>query len=83
MRSVGNSASVTLIWVSYGLVSKAAWTVKPVRVVVLTIRLTMAWWLTSGRPRQCFVMKLKRRCSMLFHLLVPGGKWQTGSFNSS
>src|ERR1700761_3242790 len=31
----------------------------------------------SGRPRQFWVMKLKSRCSILFHLLVPGGKWQT------
>jgi hypothetical protein len=23
------------------------------------------------------VMKQNRRCSILFHLLVPGGKWQT------
>ena len=25
-------------------------------------------------------MKLNRRCSILFHLLVPGGKWQTMIF---
>jgi len=41
------------------------------------IRLTMTSWLTSGLPRQFFVMKEYRRCSILFHLLVPGGKWQT------
>ena len=31
------------------------------------------------------VMNEKRRCSILFHLLVPGGKWQTviGSLSSS
>ena len=31
------------------------------------------------------VMKEKRRCSILFHLLVPGGRWQTviGSLSSS
>src|SRR5437660_4728606 len=30
------------------------------------------------------VMNEKRRCSILFHLLVPGGKWQTvmGRFSS-
>ena len=32
---------------------------------------------TSGLPRQFCEMKLNRRCSILFHLLVPGGKWQT------
>ena len=33
--------------------------------------------LTSGRPRQFLVMWLNRRCSILFHFLVPGGKWHT------
>ena len=32
----------------------------------------------SGRPRQFCVMWQNSRCSILFHLLVPGGKWQTG-----
>src|ERR1035441_193423 len=32
--------------------------------------------LVSGRPRQFIVIKLNSRCSILFHLLVPGGKWQ-------
>ena len=27
--------------------------------------------------RQFWLMKENRRCSILFHLLVPGGKWQT------
>ena len=31
----------------------------------------------SGLARQLRLMKLNRRCSILFHLLVPGGKWQT------
>jgi hypothetical protein len=31
----------------------------------------------SGSPRQFEEMKENRRCSTLFHLLVPGGKWQT------
>src|SRR6476646_4873765 len=31
----------------------------------------------SGRPRQFWVMWQNIRCSILFHLLVPGGKWQT------
>ena len=46
-------------------------------VVVAAISLTITSWLTSGRPRQFFVMWENSRCSILFHLLVPGGKWQT------
>ena len=46
-------------------------------MVVAAIRLTMTSWLTNGLPRQFFVMKENRRCSILFHLLVPGGKWHT------
>jgi hypothetical protein len=34
-------------------------------------------------PRQFIVMNEKRRCSILFHLLVPGGKWQTVIGNPS
>ena len=37
----------------------------------------MTRWLVSGRPRQFIEMWLKSRCSILFHLLVPGGRWQT------
>ena len=33
-------------------------------------------WLVSGRPRQFMVMAENSRCSILFHLDVPGGKWQ-------
>jgi hypothetical protein len=35
-------------------------------------------------PRPLMLMNEKRRCSILFHLLVPGGKWQTvmGNLNS-
>ena len=33
----------------------------------------------SGSPRQLDEMKENKRCSTLFHLLVPGGKWQTAS----
>ena len=38
--------------------------------------LTMTSWLASGRPRQFMVMWENSRCSILFHLEVPGGKWQ-------
>jgi hypothetical protein len=37
----------------------------------------MTSWLVSGRPRQFIEMWENRRCSILFHLLVPGGRWQT------
>src|SRR2546423_15531081 len=33
--------------------------------------------LRSGFPRQLSVIKENSRCSILFHLLVPGGRWQT------
>ena len=39
--------------------------------------LTTTSWLVSGRPRQFMVMWENSRCSILFHLEVPGGKWQT------
>ncbi len=43
------------------------------RLVVLLIRLTIVSKVRSGRPRQFIEMKENRRCSILFHLLVPGG----------
>ena len=46
-------------------------------VVVLAMRLMMTSWLMRGLPRQLVEMKLNSRCSILFYLLVPGGKWQT------
>ncbi len=33
--------------------------------------------LSSGLPRPFCELNENRRCSILFHLLVPGGKWQT------
>src|SRR5687767_1687087 len=50
---------------------------KPVCVRVDAIRLTTVAKLTSGLPRQFIAICENRRCSILFHLLVPGGKWQT------
>src|SRR6478735_12248733 len=38
---------------------------------------TMTWWLVRGLPRQFMVMWENSRCSILFHLEVPGGRWQT------
>ena len=57
--------------------SSAACTRSPVRVVVAAMVWTMTSWLVSGRPRQFMVMWENSRCSILFHLEVPGGKWQT------
>jgi len=33
----------------------------------------MVAWSVSGRPRQFWVMRQNRRCSILFHFDVPGG----------
>ena len=49
-------------------------TAKPAFVVVAAMRFTITWWVINGLPRQFCVMKENRRCSILFHLLVPGGK---------
>jgi hypothetical protein len=57
-------------------VSSSACTLSPVRVVVAAMALTTTSWLVSGRPRQFMVMWENSRCSILFHLEVPGGKWQ-------
>ena len=50
-------------------------------MVVHPMRLTMTAWLSSGLPRQFSVIWQNIRCSILFHLLVPGGKWHTEIFN--
>ena len=52
-------------------------TVSPAAVVVAAMVSMMTWWLASGRARQVRVMWQNSRCSILFHLQVPGGKWQT------
>src|SRR5260370_29885523 len=57
--------------------SSAARSGSPVVVVVAAISCTMVLKLRSGFPRQLSVIKENRRCSILFHLLVPGGRWQT------
>src|SRR5712691_3755258 len=38
--------------------------------------LMMTSWLVSGRARQFLEIWENSRCSILFHLEVPGGKWQ-------
>ena len=51
-------------------------TVSPVAVVVAAMVERMTSWLVRGRPRQFRVICENSRCSILFHLEVPGGKWQ-------
>ena len=46
-------------------------------MVVAAISSMITSRLISGLARQLRLMKLNSRCSILFHLLVPGGKWQT------
>ena len=58
-------------------VSSSACTCSPVRVRVEAMVATTTSWLVNGRPRQFMVIWENSRCSILFHLLVPGGKWQT------
>ena len=77
MQMMANSSLLTLTPFGYFPVSKRLFTRNPFFVVVAAIRLTMTSWLTSGWPRQFWVMNENRRCSIWFHLLVPGGKWQT------
>src|ERR1700677_4122818 len=38
---------------------------------------TITSWLIKGLPRQLIEMWENKRCSILFHLLVPGGRWHT------
>src|SRR5216683_1089998 len=69
----------------YFFSSSSARTVRPASVVVAAISSTIVRKLRRGLPRQLMLMKEKSRCSILFHLLVPGGKWHTviGNFSSS
>ncbi len=45
----------------------------PVVVLVAEMSSMMVRRVVSGRPRQFMEMKLNMRCSIRFHLLVPGG----------
>jgi hypothetical protein len=60
-----------------GALGELGVTSRPVRVMVAAIGLIITSSEISGLARQLRLMKLNRRCSTLFHLLVPGGKWQT------
>ena len=57
--------------------SSSAVTCSPARVRVAAMLFTTTSWLVRGRPRQFMVMWENSRCSILVHLEVPGGKWQT------
>ena len=39
-------------------------------------------WDSRGRPRQFRLIAENSRCSILFHLEVPGGRWQTVTFEA-
>jgi len=58
-------------------VSSWAVTVSPVVVVVAPIVLITVSRLSRGVARQFRAIWENRRCSILFHLLVPGGRWAT------
>ena len=64
----------------YVALSIAALTVNPVLVLVWPINSTIACRVTSGLPRQFCVMNENILCSILFHLLVPGGKMSNCHF---
>src|SRR5262249_61937033 len=51
--------------------------VRPFFFSVSPMGLTRVTLWSRGRPRQFLEMKLNMRCSILFHLLVPGGKCET------
>jgi hypothetical protein len=42
----------------------------PVLVVVAAMSSMMVAWSVSGRPRQFWVMRQNRRCSILFHCVL-------------
>src|ERR1700746_3545925 len=67
----------TLTFVAYLFSSNSARTLRPASVVVLAINSTIVRKVRNGLPLQFILMKENRRCSTLFHLLVPGGIWQT------
>src|SRR5947199_5680896 len=56
--------------------SSTAYTFKPELVLVEAIRLTITSELVRGLPFQLILINENSLCSIVFHLLVPGGKWQ-------
>src|ERR1700739_4688993 len=85
MFSVASCTSETLIPLGYFFSSSSARTVRPASVVVAAISSTIVRKLRKGLSRQLMVINEKSRGSILFHLLVQGGKWHTviGNFSSS
>src|SRR5262245_18519759 len=71
------SFAVTLRPVGYLRRSSRQVTVRPFAVVVLAISFPIGSYARNRSPRQFDEIKENRRCSILFHLLVPGGKWHT------
>lgn len=57
--------------------SSRARTMSPPRLVVFAMRFTTVSYVRRGQPRQLMLMNENSRCSTLFHLLVPGGRWPT------
>src|SRR5213592_3123096 len=66
-------SSLILTPVSYQRLSNTAFTRSPRRVVVALIMFTTVSKLTRGSPFQFILINENIRCSILFHLLVPGG----------
>ena len=64
---------VTATPVGYVRVSSLAFTRNPAAVRVLPKRSTIVSHVVSGFPRQFSVMWQNNRCSISFHVLVPGG----------
>jgi len=56
--------------------SSSQWTVNPDVVVVSPIRTTMTRWLASSCSVQFIEMNERRLYSILFHSLVPCGRWR-------
>jgi hypothetical protein len=70
---VAYSCLLILRPLGYAVASSQQWTSRPVLVRVELTKLTTTSCVTSGTPRQLRVIWQNSRCSILFHLLVPGG----------
>src|SRR3954464_5616424 len=79
MAHASSSSSRTLRPFSYVFSSSHACTSNPVSVVVAPIDSTTTSNDSSGVPCQFRVMWQNTRCSIFFHLLLPGGGRQTSA----
>ena len=70
-------SSLTLAPPGYCASSRTAVHFRPWPVTVAAMPATASSLVIRGRARQVRVMWQNSRCSILFHLLVPGGKWHT------